>query len=110
MLELNTLSPATSESACMNDEQVEPKAADPLPPLLVPAERVASLLSISTRHVRLLDATEQIPVPLRIGRRTLWRVADIEGWVAAGCPSRHRWELVRSKAVESEGKSHGRHS
>lgn len=79
-------------------------------PLLVPADRVAWMLSISSRHVRVLNATEQIPSPIQIGRRTLWRVAEIEEWVAAGCPPRHRWELIRAKATEPEGKGRGRRS
>lgn len=93
----------------MPDEPVEPTPADPIPrPLLVPAERVAWMLSISKSSLWKLHAVEKIPAPVRLGGRTLWSLVEIEGWVAAGCPSRERWETLRAGAAEKGGKSRGR--
>lgn len=33
-----------------------------------------------------------VPRPVPLGRRTIWRVAELEEWVNAGCPARERWE------------------
>lgn len=31
-------------------------------------------------------------MPVKLGRRLLWRVADLKAWVAAGMPPRSRWQ------------------
>lgn len=57
------------------------------PALLVTAEDVAGLLDISTRTLwRLVSAGKIVP-PLKLGGSTRWRRADIEAWVASGCPA-----------------------
>jgi predicted DNA-binding transcriptional regulator AlpA len=61
-------------------------SSDGLRVILVPADRAAGLLGISARHFRKLDRTGLVPRPVRLGRRALWRVAELEEWVAAGCP------------------------
>lgn len=71
-----------------------------LRPILVAADRAALLLSISERTLRKLDSMEQIPTPVRIGRRVLWSVAELEEWVEAGCPPRHRWEIDKQAKRE----------
>jgi excisionase family DNA binding protein len=58
--------------------------------LLLGAEDVARLLSVAPRTVWKMDAAGKIPRPIRLGRRTLWRRAELEEWVEGGCPSR-RW-------------------
>jgi len=50
-------------------------------------EAIAKLLGCSTRHVRRMADMGAIPRPLHIGRLVRWRKADIDGWIAAGCPS-----------------------
>lgn len=60
-------------------------------PLLVDANGVAALLDVSLRHVRSMRARGSLPAPLGIGRRRLWRIAEVRAWVAAGMPSPHRW-------------------
>ena len=49
---------------------------------------VAELLGCSTRHVRRLADAGRMPRPLStIGRLVRWRRADVDQWLAAGCPS-----------------------
>jgi predicted DNA-binding transcriptional regulator AlpA len=63
-------------------------------PLLVDAIRAATLCGISERTWRKLDRTVRVPRPVEVGRRRLWSVQDLRAWVAAGCPSRERWEGI----------------
>lgn len=59
----------------------------PLNELLTKSE-VARIVKRSTRHVQNLLNKGLLPRPIRIGGgRPLWRRADIERWIAAGCPS-----------------------
>ena len=61
-------------------------------PLLVTAKQAAAMCEKSLRTWRTWDAAGWIPRPVRIGRSTLWRVGELQEWVAAGCPRREEWE------------------
>ena len=63
-----------------------------LQPFLVDAKSAANLLSISRAMLHRLNVTGRLPRPVHLGRRVLWRVSELEGWVNAGCPNRDRWE------------------
>ena len=65
-------------------------------PLLITAEEVAGMLDISTRTLWRLVSARRIVAPLKIGGSTRWRRAEIEAWVAAGCPGPGRGERTRS--------------
>ncbi len=70
-------------------------------PLLVDAKGAARLCGVSMRTWWSLHAAGKIPLPVRLGRRTLWRATGPEGldaWVSAGCPARDRWENTRKGA------------
>ncbi len=64
-------------------------------PLLIAAEEVAGMLDISTRTLWRLVSARRIVAPLKIGGSTRWRRAEIEAWVAAGCPVPGRGERAR---------------
>jgi predicted DNA-binding transcriptional regulator AlpA len=54
--------------------------------MLVPASTVAKMMSISVRSLwRLLSAGRLVP-PVRLGRSVRWHVAEVRGWIDAGCP------------------------
>jgi hypothetical protein len=75
-------------------------------PLLVDAARLGVLLDISERQVRRLDDGGKLPAALEIGGSKKWRIAEVRSWLAAGAPSRHAWENLRSEVAEgreSEG-------
>jgi predicted DNA-binding transcriptional regulator AlpA len=59
-------------------------------PLVVNAILLAKLLGKSVRTIRTLDAAGKLPVPLRIAG-VVWRVSEINEWLAAGAPSRAVW-------------------
>lgn len=51
------------------------------------AKETAADLGISVRTLRRLADAGKGPKPIRLGRCLRWRAADIEAWVAAGCPT-----------------------
>lgn len=63
---------------------------------LLSADEVATLLSISIRHVHKLNVSERLPRPLRLGRAVRWRRDELLAWLAAGAPSRARWETMQN--------------
>lgn len=77
----------------------------PAPTLVAPsveaealdALAVAVLLSLHVRTVRRMDAAEQLPRPVRLGRAVRWVRAELLAWLAAGAPDRHAWEMIRGR-------------
>ena len=47
---------------------------------------VAALLSCSKRHVQRLRDGGKIPRPVKLGSLVRWPRAEIEQWIADGCP------------------------
>ena len=68
-------------------------------PLLVGAEAAGKLLGISRRHFTQLESAGQVgPMPVKLGRRSVWNYQEIKRWVAAGCPCRDVWLNGHGKA------------
>ena len=60
--------------------------------LLLSAQDAAELLSITRSHFYALHSSGRLgPLPIQLGRRTLWRREELVNWVAAGCPVREKW-------------------
>ena len=66
-----------------------------LAPLLLDAKAAAQLCSVSLRTWWSLNAAGKTPLPVRLGRRTLWQADELADWCRAGCPSRDRWHSMR---------------
>lgn len=64
-------------------------------PLAVDARGVARLLDVSERHVWAMHSSGRLPMPFALGRCRRWRVAELRAWLAAGCPPRDRWQVMR---------------
>lgn len=64
------------------------------PALTANAAQVARMLGVSVRQVWRLHATGRLPRPIRLGNCVRWRRAEIEAFVAAGCPNAEQWELL----------------
>lgn len=75
--------------------QAPPPAAvqspEALAPLLVGAKAAARLCGIGRSSWLSLAASGRAPPSLLLGRRRLWRVREIEAWIAASCPPANRW-------------------
>lgn len=56
------------------------------PPILIRADEVARLMGVSERTLWRLLSAGKVPKPLRIGRNTRWRLAEVRDWIAGGCP------------------------
>jgi len=54
--------------------------------LLLSVDQLARLLDVSVRTVWRLRDAGKLPPPLRIGGGVRWRRADIQNWIAEGCP------------------------
>ena len=68
-------------------------------PLLVGAEDAAKLLGLSRRTFERLLGTGRIPRPIRLGRRRLWRVAELQAWTDSDCPACERWEIMHGSTA-----------
>jgi len=67
-----------------------------LTPLLLPAAGVAQLLSVSVRMVWNMHQEGSLgPLPVHLGRKTLWRTEELTEWTRNDCPSRERWMAIR---------------
>lgn len=67
-----------------DSSEVAPLAASSL---LVSAQTLAKRLGVSVRTLWRLRGAGKLPSPVRLGGAVRWRTADIEAWVAAGCPN-----------------------
>ncbi len=66
--------------------------------LAIPASEVAKLLGISQRHLWNLSTTGRLPRPDRLGRSVRWNRAELEAWLAAGGPTRDKWERIKASS------------
>lgn len=64
--------------------------------LLIDIRELAVLLSRSVPALERDQAAGRLPAPVRVGGSRRWRRAEIEGWVAAGCPDRAGWDAIRA--------------
>ncbi len=63
--------------------------------LAIDAKGLATTLGISERLVWTMHSTAELPEPFRCGKRTLWDVAELKGWMAAGRPLRREWQQLK---------------
>lgn len=56
--------------------------------LLLSAKQSAKLCGVSVATFWRWDSAGRIPMALRIGGTTRWRLDDLKNWAAAGCPHR----------------------
>jgi excisionase family DNA binding protein len=58
--------------------------------LLVTADVVAAMLNVSERTLWRLLSAGKVPQPVRFGRSTRWRTAEVRDWIERGCPALSR--------------------
>lgn len=39
----------------------------------------------------------RVPAPIRLGRRVLWRVDELQRWIDAACPPLHQWKRINEQ-------------
>ncbi len=66
--------------------------------LLLSTVDAAKLIGVGRTHFYAMHSSGRLgPLPVRLGKRTLWNRAELETWVADGCPSRERWQMVAGR-------------
>jgi len=63
-------------------------------PLLLKKSELAAALNLSVRTLCRKLAKGEIPAPVLVGGLPRWRREEIVDWIAAGCPSRDRWQAI----------------
>jgi predicted DNA-binding transcriptional regulator AlpA len=66
-------------------------------PLLIPDTAAAALCGVSRASWHRWRAAGKIPPAVRLGRKLLWRRAEIIAWVDAGCPDARTWQAIRER-------------
>ena len=59
--------------------------------LLLNAAETAAMIGVHRTHIYALHNSGRLPLPVRLGRRTLWRAEELRDWTRAGCPDRRKW-------------------
>ena len=72
------------------------QTTDAVQTLLVGEKQAFEMLGIRQTLFREMAASGRFgPMPIKLGRRKLWRKSDIEKWVQLGCPARQQFlELI----------------
>ncbi|MHC4230230.1 MAG: helix-turn-helix transcriptional regulator [Planctomycetota bacterium] len=66
--------------------------------LLLSTTDAAKLIGVGRTHFYAMHSSGRLgPLPVRLGKRTLWNKAELEDWVGGGCPSRERWQIRSEK-------------
>ena len=55
--------------------------------LLIGIEELSALLNRSVASLERDQAAGRVPAPVYVGGSKRWRRAEVEAWVAAGCPA-----------------------
>jgi predicted DNA-binding transcriptional regulator AlpA len=71
-------------------------------PLLIGAKEAGQLCNRSPASWWRDHASGRVPAPVKLGGKTLWRRAELERWIEAGCPSRRAWEALEKSRKATE--------
>jgi Predicted transcriptional regulator len=64
--------------------------------ILIDVAVLAKKLCVHEVTIRKWQSSGKIPAPVRIGRAVKWRLAEIDAWIAAKCPTLARWEAMNA--------------
>jgi len=73
-------------------------AGENIDALLIPDTAAAALCGCSRSHWHALRAAGKLPPSVRLGRKVLWRRAEVAGWIEAGCPDGKVWAAMQAAA------------
>ena len=74
-------------------------------PLLIQDATAASMAGISRATWHRLRAAGKLPPSVQLGRAVRWRRAEIEAWIAVGCPDGRTWAAMQAAAGRRNGKA-----
>lgn len=68
--------------------------------ILAGTKKAAELLDISPRFFASMESAGEIgPMPIRLGSRKLYDVAELKQWAAARCPTRSVWQELKKNQL-----------
>lgn len=83
----------------MMTNAIDTPTTDPIQlALLIPDTAAAALAGISRAHWQRLRAAGKLPPSVRLGRKVLWRRAEVSAWIDAGCPDSKMWGAMQAAA------------
>ena len=69
--------------------------------LLLSTGDAAKLIGVGRTHFYGLHSSGRLgPLPVRLGKRTLWNRAELESWVDGGCVCREKWQAEKKSEKE----------
>jgi predicted DNA-binding transcriptional regulator AlpA len=72
--------------------------ADTPDALLIPDTVAATLAGVSRATWHRLRVAGKLPPSVRLGRKVLWRRAEVVAWIDAGCPDGKVWAAMQGAA------------
>ncbi|MHC4658541.1 MAG: helix-turn-helix transcriptional regulator [Planctomycetota bacterium] len=67
--------------------------------LLVSASTASKLIGVSRSHFYGLHSSGRLgPMPVKLGKRSLWSRQELADWTARRCPARDRWQATDGRA------------
>jgi predicted DNA-binding transcriptional regulator AlpA len=82
-----------------NGQTDKPAAPAQPDPWLLTLDDLSRLLQRSKRSLERDVAAGRLLRPIRnLGRALKWSAREIEGWIAAGCPSARAWRMRQGEA------------
>ena len=67
--------------------------------LLISARELADMLGVSSRTVWRMNATCDLPAPVKLNRSVRWGLAEVSAWIELGCPTRSEFEDSKQKSI-----------
>jgi excisionase family DNA binding protein len=80
----------------MAEEQKQNDVLQTSEAILLDAKHAAAMLGIGRAHLYALHSSGRLPLPIHLGRRTLWRADELKDWVKADCPPRQKWLSMKN--------------
>ncbi len=62
--------------------------------ILIDAKGAATLCGMSRSAWYKLVSSGKAPRSVKLGALARWRRSELEGWIAAGCPTREKWDAM----------------
>ncbi len=79
------------------EQREEVPATESESSLLIDIQQLAKMLKRSAASLERDQNARRLPAQIYVGGSKRWRRAEIEAWVAAGCPIRTEWESFRAE-------------
>jgi excisionase family DNA binding protein len=89
---MNNSKNVLSEVAITNNNSI-------IQPALLTIQQVCELVNIKRATFYKLNASGAFaPLPIGICRKVLYQRAEIEAWIAAKCPHRKQWQIMKGNS------------